>query len=700
MENMVGQIINQLKNYDFDDKEKQIIQKVIKEELNLKRIFKINELIISTKLDKNSMLAFIVYQYLKVYPEQVNDILSSLGEEAKTMVEHFITIKDLNKLTPSDEVEDIKRMFIVMGKDLRVVIIKLFGIYYDISILEPPLNDVERQFVKQVRDIHVPLSERLGLDKLKQILYDNVIRIEYPEEYYKLKKTIESEEEANKKQLELTKSKLQNILKELKINGEIVSRIKHISSIFNKLHNKNLELSQIYDILAMRVIVNNIEECYAVLGRIHGIYKPMIGRVKDYIASPKPNGYQSLHTTIIVENQHPLEVQIRTVEMNRQSEYGVYSHWLYKEKKTKQDALDQKMSWFRQTVDNAQKMSNEDFIETLKSDLYEGVLVVQTPKGKVLEFPRGSTVIDFAYSIHSDIGNQCVGAKINGMLKPFTTTLHNGDIVEIITNPHSKGPSRDWLKFVKTASARSKIKAFFKNELKEENIKLGRTMFIQAVQDRGFNVAQLLTDKNLADILKKYNMESIDELYASIGSGSLLASGIVNRLISLYNNESNLAPKYDNVVHLKRNKEGVLIDGDSGMLVRFAGCCNPIEGDDIIGYISRGRGVTIHRESCPNIAYLEKDRLIDAQWQTKENATFTANIKVVATKSDNNIGRLTNLITGLKINIKGFDAKDTGDNFLCNLVVEVKNKEELNKVIASIKNLKNVINVYRSERWL
>ncbi len=699
MENMAEQITSLLeKSYTFDENENGIIKEIFSGNMNFPRIKCIAELIINMKLDKTSMFAFLVYQYYKVEPQKAEILLERLTKEEQEIVYDFKMIKDLNQLTPSEEIEDIKRLFLVMGKDLRVVIIKLFGIFYDISILNNPLDDAQKSFIKQVRDIHVPLSERLGLDKLKQMLYDNVIRLEYPEEYNRLKIAVESKEEENSKQLMITKAKLQAIIDDLKIDGQIMSRIKHISSIFNKLHNRNLELSQIYDILAMRVIVNTVEECYAVLGRIHGIYKPMQGRVKDYIANPKPNGYQSLHTTIIVENQHPLEVQIRTVEMNRESEYGVYSHWLYKEKKTKQDAFDQRMTWFRQTVDNAQKMSNEDFIETLKSDLYEGILVVQTPKGRVMEFPQGSTVIDFAYAIHSDIGNKCVGAKINGQLKPFTTPLHNGDIVEIITNPHSKGPSRDWLKVIKTASARSKIKAFFKNELKEENIKLGKTMFNQAMQDKGYNSSQLLTDNYLTEILKKYNMETIDELYASIGSGSLTASALLMRFVTLYKNENKQLPKLESVVHLKRNKDGVLVDGDSGMLVRFARCCSPIEGDDITGYISRGRGVTIHRSNCLNLNYLEKDRLIDAQWQNKEDATFTANIKVVAIKSDNNIGRITNLITGLKIPIKGFDAKDTGDTFLCTLVVDVKNKEELNKIITSIKNLKNITNVYRSER--
>lgn len=687
-----------LNNFKLTDDEKSFIDEMLAIDINYQRVNKIIELIVKNKLDKSSLLAFINYQLFKVEPILADKISEHFSEEEREMIEDFKTIRDISQLTQSEEIEDIKRMFLVMSKDLRIVMIKLFGIYYDISILENPLNQSQTNFVKQVKEIHIPLSERLGLDKLKQGLYDNVIRLEYPEEYERLKKTIENEQEENQKQLEITKIKIQEILEELKIKGTIESRIKHISSIFNKLHNKQLELSQIYDILAMRVIVNTVEECYAVLGRIHGIYKPMAGRVKDYIANPKPNGYQSLHTTIIVDNQHPLEVQIRTVEMHRESEYGVYSHWLYKEKKSKQDEFDKRMSWFRQTIDNAENMSNQEFIETLKSDLYEGILLVQTPKGKVMEFPAGSTVIDFAYAIHSQVGNQCIGAKINGKLKPFTTSLRNGDIVEIITNSHSKGPSRDWLKFVKTSNARNKIKAFFKNELKEENIKLGKSMFMQAIQDKGFLTNQLLTNKFLSEILKKFNMDTIEELYASIGSGSLTASQVVSRFITLYNSEIKTLPKLENVVHLKRNKEGILIDGDSGMMVRFAGCCSPIEGDDIIGYISRGRGVTIHRKNCPNLNYLEKERLIDAQWQIKENATFTANIKVIAEKSDNNIAQLTNLITGLKITIRGFEAKDVGDNFVCTLIIDVKNKKELDSAMTAIRGMKNVTNVYRSER--
>lgn len=686
-------------NYQITEKEKQLIKSMLEHDLNFERIEVILNFIVRTKLDKSSVLAFLCYQLHKVYPEEGDEIATQLTKEQQKIVSEFKTIKDINQLTLSEEIEDVRRMFIVMSNDMRVVIIKLAGIYYDISKLQLPLDDNQWRFVRQVKDIHVPLAERMGLDKLKQNLYDNVIRLEHPTEYNRLKEAIESKREENEKQLKLTKSKIQAILDDLKINGEIVSRIKHVSSIFNKLYNKRVSLDQIYDILAMRVIVDTIEECYAVLGRIHAIYKPMTGRVKDYIANPKPNGYKSLHTTIIVENQHPLEVQIRTKQMHQESEFGVYAHWLYKEKKDKKSDFDDRLTWFRQTIENAKKMSNEDFIETLKSDLYDGVIIVQTPKGRVIEFPEGATAIDFAYAIHTDVGNSCVGAKINGKLKPITTLLCNGDIVEILTSSHSKGPSRDWLKYVKTNGARSKIKAFFKTELKAENIRQGKAMFNQSVQDKGFNLSQLLTDKYIEEILRRYNMEDMEELYGAIGAGSMTSSQVASRFINLYNNDNITLPKAETVVHLKRNKDGVLVDGDSGMLVRFAGCCSPIEGDDIIGYISRGRGVTIHRSNCPNLRFLEPERLIDAQWQVKENATFMATIKVIAEKSDNNIGRLTNLITGLKINIRGFDAKDVGDSFICSLRIEVKNKAELESAINSIRNLRNVTSVYRSEKW-
>ncbi len=680
--------------------DKKLINDIICEEMNLKRVDVITDMIMSMKLDKDSIISFLLYQLFKVDEKKADEIEKRLSEDSIEMFETYKIIKDISQLTLSEEIEDIKRMFIAMSKDMRVVFIKLAGIFYDISVLNLPLSEREKSFVKQVEEIHVPLAERLGFDRLKQDLADNVIRLLHPEEYKRLEETVASKYEENEKQLALTKSKIQKILDDLKIKGEIVTRQKHISSIYNKLHSKNLRINQIYDIIAMRVIVDTVEECYAVLGRIHGLYKPMAGRVKDYIANPKPNGYKSLHTTIIVENQHPMEVQIRTYKMHKESEYGgVCAHWLYKEHKSKKNEFDSRMTWFRETVENAKNMSNEDFINTLKSDLYDGVIFVQTPKGRVLEFPEGATAIDFAYAIHTDIGNSCVGARINQKMRPLNTPLSNGDIIEIITSTQSKGPSRDWLKMVRCNSTKSKIRAFFKSEMKEENIKTGKTILSEQIQAKNFSISQLLTEEYLTEVLDRFNFESEDELFASIGGGSLSAGQVVGKFIALWNRDHKIQTLPTKVVQLKKNKDGVLIDGDSGLLVRFAGCCTPIEGDEIIGYISRGKGVTIHRQSCPNLKYLEPERLIGAQWQVREGSSFLAHIKVEAEKADNNIAKLTTIISNLKVPIRSFEAKDIGDRFDCVVGVEVKNADQLGKIISSIKSLSDVIDAYRSEKW-
>ena len=686
-------------NIKLNQADKKIVEDILCEKMNLERVFVILEMIIKMQLDKDSILAFLTYQLFKVDSEKASEIEKRLNTDGIEMVETYKTIKDISQLTLSEEIEDIKRMFIAMSKDMRVVFIKLAGIFYDISKMELPLNESQKRFVKQVEEIHVPLAERLGFDSLKQNLADNVIRLLQPEEYKRLQESVTSNFEENEKQLEITKAKIQKILDELRIKGEIVSRQKHISSIYNKLHSKNLRLNQIYDIIAMRVIVDTVEECYTVLGRIHGIYKPMAGRVKDYIANPKPNGYKSLHTTIIVENQHPMEVQIRTYQMHKESEYGgVCAHWLYKEKKNKKNEFDSRMTWFREMIENAKNMSNEQFINTLKNDLYDGVIFVQTPKGRVLEFPEGATAIDFAYAIHTDIGNSCVGAKINQKMRPLSTPLANGDIVEIITSTQSKGPSRDWLSIVRCNNTKSKIRAFFKSEMKEDNIKTGKTVLNEQIQSKNFSASQLLTPDYIEEILERFNFDDENELYASIGGGSVSVGQVVGRLIAFWNRDHQVEKIPQNIVQLKRNKDGVLIDGDSGLLVRFAGCCSPIEGDEIIGYISRGKGVTIHRHNCPNIKYLEPERLINAQWQTRDNSSFHAKLKVIANRDGNSIAKLTNQITNLKLPLRGFEVKDNIDRFDCTIAVEIKNTEELNKAINSLKTLKEVIDVYRSER--
>lgn len=682
--------------YEFSAEEKLILEQLICKELNLDRCEYIIDEMIKIKLGKSSILAFLDYQLFKAKPEKADEIAKKLTIDEQELVASFKTIKDIKALTKSEEIDDIKKMFLALSKDVRIVMIKLAGIAYDIAQVTLPLSEEDESFVKLVREIHIPLAERLGIDRLKLAMDDNVIRLEHPEEYNRVQKLIESKTEENTEQLLLTKKRLEQILDDLHIKGEITYRQKHISSIVKKMMTK-YPIERIYDILAMRVIVDKVEDCYAILGRIHGMYRPIPGTMKDYIASPKPNGYQSLHTSVIVENQHPLEIQIRTVEMHKFCEFGNAAHWLYKEKATKKDDLDNRVTGFREIIDNAKNLPPEEFVETLKADLYGGVIFCQTPRGRVIEFPDGATVIDFAYAIHSDIGNMCVGAKINSKIQPISTHLKNGDIVEIMTNPKSKGPSRDWLAIAKTNNARRMIRSFFKNELKDENIKNGKAIFEEAMKNKGLTPAMILSDNYIEEVLSKYTMKEMTELYAAIGSGSLSVNQALGRFISLYTRDNPVKPQRT-TLNLKKNKDGVLVDGDSGLLVRFAGCCNAIQGEDIIGYVSRGKGVTIHRRNCPNLKYLEPERLVEASWEGRENAAFSASVKVVTEKTATILASLTTIISNLKISIIGFDAKDSGDIYNITIVVMVKNKEELDKVMSSIRSLKNVLQVYRGDR--
>ena len=465
--------------------------------------------------------------------------------------------------------------------------------------------------------------------------------------------------------------------------------------MYKKIKKKNITLGKVYDLLAMRVIVPTVEDCYSVLGKIHAIYKPIPERVKDYIANPKPNGYQSLHTTIIADNNRPLEIQIRTFDMHKHAEYGIAAHWIYKERRSS-NKFDAKFARIKQILDNSKELSPEEFLETLKTDLYGESIFVQTPKGKVLELPVHSTVIDFAYAIHTEIGNKCVGGKINGKLYPITTELNNGDTVEIITNQNSKGPSRDWLKHIKTSSARSKIRSFFKSEFKEENTKQGKIIFEQALKAKNLNISKQDKENYLKEIASSMMMENIDMLFAEVGGGSLAINSLMGRFMNLYFKDRAKEIK-PSVIEVKKNKDGVLVDGESGLLIRYAGCCTPVMGDDIIGYISRGRGVTIHRKECPNLKFLEKERLIGAKWEDNINSKFVATIKIIAENEPKVVDYVNNVLRNLKITLKAFNYKKVKEEIQFNVILEVNGKEEIDNAINIFEGVKGVNKVYRSE---
>ena len=685
-----------LKNYKLQEKDKALIERLVDEEMDIPRCEEILDFIIELKLDKSSIIGFLGYQLFKVKPETADEISKSFTKDELSIYNGFKNLKDIRYVSKTEEAEDIRKMFLGLGNDIRVVIIKLAGILYDVKHLSLPLNDADKDFVANVKQVFAPLAERLGLSSMKSYMEDYCFKLQEPVMYHALLDELNRQQQSNEKQIEITKVRLQGILDDLGVQGEIQSRQKHVSSIFRKIKAQNVTMAQIYDLIAMRVLVNTVEDCYAVFGRIHAIYKPVPGRVKDYIANPKPNGYQTLHTTVIVENNRPLEIQIRTFEMHKNCEFGVAAHWIYKEKRSRTTKLDKKLSWFREILENAQTLSSEDFIESLKTNLYSGEIFVQTPKGKVLEFPNGSTIIDFAYAIHSDIGNHCTGGKINNVMKPLYTELKNGDVVEIITSSTSKGPSRDWLNHVKSSAARSKIKNFFKNELVGENIKNGKTMFEEAAKSRNFSINQLLDEKYVDEMLFKFSMSSLDELYAAIGSGSLIAAQVVGRFIALYSKDHDLFKPKQNIVKVSTNADGVIVDGASGLLIRYAGCCHPVVGDEIVGYISHGNGVTVHRKDCQNLKYLEKERLIEAEWEERVKTDFIVEIKAISLRETGMINKITNAITLTKIAIRAFEVKEVPLGLEFTIALFVKDKSQVEKAMSAISSIKEVKKVYRT----
>ena len=688
-------VIDNIKShFKLSPHENKLMNSLVVEDINLDRLNHVIDIMAEYRMQNEVLMGYLLFQFYKVRGKEAEDYIDELSPSQQKLYETFKLLRNVNTISKSGEAEDIKRMFVAICQDMRVVIIKFATIDYDLSRITLPMEEETRKFVKMVADIFSPLAESLGLSKFKSSFEENTFKLLEPVAYNELKNNALMKTDDNMRQMQIVEKKLIKILNELGIEGEIQKRQKHFYSVYKKLQKKNITLGKVYDLLAMRVLVPSVEDCYSVLGKIHAIYKPIPERVKDYIANPKPNGYQSLHTTIIADNNRPLEIQIRTFEMHRHAEYGIAAHWIYKERR-KSNKFDAKFARFKEILERADELPPEEFLATLKSDLYGESIFVQTPKGKVLELPVHSTVIDFAYAIHSEIGNKCVGGKINGKLFPITTELNNGDTVEIITNQNSKGPSRDWLKHVKTSSARSKIRSFFKSEFKEENTRIGKNIFEQALKAKNLNITKAEKEKYLNEIASSFMMETPEMLYAEIGGGTLQASSVIGRLTNLYYKEK-AKEVTEKVIEVKKNKDGVLIDGDSGLLIRFAGCCSPVMGDDIIGYISRGRGVTIHRKECPNLKYLESERLISAKWEQNSGSKFLAIIKVIS--NDDKAGDyINNVARNLKLSLKGFSSKKVKNDLVFDIILEVNDKSEIDSAIRTFESVKGVEKVYRSE---
>lgn len=523
-----------------------------------------------------------------------------------------------------------------MAKDYRVIIIKLADRLHNMRTLDALKPEKQIKIATQSLKIYAPLAGRLGLSFVKCELEDLAMRYLYPDDYYELVEFIKTKSKERQQFIEKICDELKAKLQELGIEGEVNGRQKHLYGIYKKMLKQGKNIEQIYDISAVRVIVNEVQDCYTVLGAIHTMWMPLPGRFKDYIAMPKPNGYQSLHTTVITKFKETFEIQIRTYEMHRIAEYGIAAHWKYKEGKTGATKIDDQINWLREVMDTQRESSDShEFLENIEGNVFTDEVYVFTPKGKVLNLPVGSTTVDFAYAIHSAVGNKCIGAKVNGKIVPLNTVLNTGDIVEILTTNSGKGPSRDWIKFVKTASARTKIRQYFKKEMKEENIKRGKDMLEREAKRRGYNLSELLSTAGLNYIMNRYTLSSIDDLYASVGFGGLTTNQIIVKLIDYFKRD--LLSK-NPVAEIKTTSttgksssgNGVLIRGYDDFLVRLSHCCNPVPGDKIVGYVSRGRGVSVHCVDCPNVKNMEPERLIEAKWDDVISQNFLASLKFIA----------------------------------------------------------------------
>ncbi len=667
------------------------------------------------KMDDATICAALLHDVVEDTDITKEDIVREFGEEIAEMVEGVTKLGKIKYVTIEEQqVENYRKMFLAMGKDIRVILIKLADRLHNMRTLSYLRRDRQIANAKETMELYAPLANRLGIYSLKWELEDLAFKYLQPEEYKELILGIEKKREERLEFIDKIMEEIKQALKKAKITAEMTGRAKHLYSIYRKMQRDNITLDQIYDLFALRIIVNSVKDCYAALGVVHDLYTPMPGRFKDYIAVPKPNMYQSIHTTLLGPKGTPFEVQIRTWDMHQVAEFGIAAHWAYKEannnrnKKSNVVVTDDKLAWLRESLEWQKEMQDPDeFLKTLKTELFEDEVYVFTPKGAIKSLPRGATPIDFAYSIHAEVGHKMVGCKINSKMMPIITPLKSGDIVEIITSDTSKGPSRDWIKIVKSTSAKNKIQQWFKKAEREENIAKGKEIVEKEIKKIGMTHADLFRQEWVQNVLKRYNYNTTDDMYASIGFGAISPNKILTRLLEEYkkeNEEDTIEEKIQELVQTKTKVKkvptsGVIVKGIDNCLVKFSKCCNPVPGDEIIGYITKGRGVSIHRKDCTNVKDLlsEEERIIDVEWYKEEKqGSYNVDIEVLSNDRTGLLGDIVREITGQKINIMAVNTKTDKDRIATiDITVEVKDIEQLNKVLKAIRKVDSVYEVNR-----
>lgn len=666
------------------------------------------------ELDTDTICAALLHDVVEDTETTHEDLINEFGESVAEMVDGVTKLGKLQYTTKEEQqVEDYRKMFLAMGKDIRVILIKLADRLHNMRTLKFLTRDRQIANARETMDLYAPLANRLGIYSLKWELEDLSFKYLYPDEYHEIVKGLDKKRDERLAFIDNIMNDLRVELKNARITAEVTGRAKHIYSIYRKMKRDNSTLDQIYDLFALRILVNSVRDCYAVLGIVHDLYNPMPGRFKDYISVPKKNMYQSIHTTLIGPKGTPFEVQIRTWEMHRIAEFGIAAHWAYKEQsnKGKKKAVivkEDKLAWLRETLEWQKDTENpEEFMNTLKKELFEDEVHVFTPKGDIKVLPKGSTPIDLAYAIHQEVGHRMIGAKINSKMMPIVTKLKNGDIVEIITSDSAKGPSRDWLKFVKSSGAKTKIQQWFKKAQREENIEKGKDIIEKDIKKLGMKHSDLFKPEWVQIALDRYKYNSTDDMYASVGFGAISATKIIARLLEEYRKEHKEEDLEKTITELvnkksltKPSKTGVVVEGIDNCLVKLSKCCNPLPGDQIVGYITKGRGVSVHRTDCVNVKDLisEESRMIDVYWASEAKSSYSVDICVYANDRQGLLSDVIKEITAAKFNILGVNTKTTKERIaIIDVTVELENIEALNRVIRTLMKIDSVYDVKRNK---
>ena len=677
------------------------------------------------ELDKESIVAGLLHDVVEDTVMTPEEIKQEFGEEVEVIVDGVTKLTQLSYKVDKveEQAENLRKMFLAMAKDIRVILVKLADRLHNMRTLKYMKPEKQKEKARETMEIYAPIAHRLGISKIKVELDDLSLKYLEPEVYYDLVEKIALRKSEREKFVQSIVKDVREQMDKAGIKAEIDGRAKHFFSIYKKMVNQEKTLDQIYDLFAVRIIVDTVKDCYAALGIIHEMYKPIPGRFKDYIAMPKPNMYQSLHTTLIGPNGQPFEIQIRTFEMHRTAEYGIAAHWKYKEAangiKPAAQQEEEKLSWLRQILEWQRDMSdNREFMGLLKSDLdlFAESVYCFTPAGDVKNLPNGSTPIDFAYSIHSAVGNKMVGARVNGKLVNIDYVIQNGDRIEIITSQNSKGPSRDLLKIVKSTQAKNKINQWFKNELKDDNIIKGKELMATYCKTKGIPLSDLLKNDLMEAVMRKYGFKDWDSILAAIGHGGLKEGQVVNKLVEGYEKKKkkeltdeklveSVVEHAQEIEHRRsKNHSAIVVSGLHDLAVRYSKCCSPVPGDEIVGFVTRGRGVSIHRTDCVNIINLsaeERARLIDAEWQEGEadnpNERFPAEIKIYVNNRTGVLVDVSKILTEMKIDLTGVNSRTNKQGkATITMSFDVHSKEELNSIIAKIRQVESVIDIERS----